>query len=597
MADAPLHYFAGQQALSLRALDKNTRHIAELERRITQYVGPDLTRFSREGLAFFTPEGAPDLPEGTSDPGPAVKKDSLWVPGILERIAFTEVYDAPCLQAGVAYIPLATQRMSSTAEGATMTAMPGAVRDVVYLDGLCEPLIDKGQVQLPLAQSYTADDAVEEQTAVAGGLCGVTCGECWEVRDGTVYVPTASTAATDAEGNTTPATPGVLRAVDVVPELQHPDIRAGVLRLPLADHDSAAGRFDIPGLIKRVEVDEALRENGMPRISAGVLRLPPMLVAPADMPSQVTGAISSLSCEGSEWTISQGVINIPLAGSASEGADGEQPMDAVPGVVQGIVTGVAVDGLKIDRGDIYLPYAQHYPEGGEESRPGLLAGCRWTKESGITEPYIWQGELVIPVPDVSDQQLTHVAVTGTSTPVGSVVDSTLYIHPAHTGTTGLHTPGVLTGVQYSLTHTAPTIENGVLKLPTTGQNILGVVDHHGNQCGQVNSDGYIMLYDANEGGSGVGGLLRGCEYDSGVEEPTFQSGVLKLPRPDITGGALLGLRDDAGNSHTWEQVEGYVGSQVQVAGLSLRLAENFYATFMLNVGIRDGYLTFNFSAE
>lgn len=526
MADAPLHYFAGQQSLSLRALDRNTRHIAELERRITQYVGPDLPRFSREGLAFFTPEGAPDLPEGTSDPGPSAKKDTLWAPGVLERIAISEVYDAPCLQAGVAYIPLATQRMSSTAEGATMTAMPGAVRDIVYRDGLSEPLIDKGQVQLPLAQSYTADDAMEEQTAVAGGLCGVTCGESWEVRDGTVYVPTASTAANDAEGNPTPATPGVLCAVDVVPELQHPDIRAGVLRLPLADHDSAAGRFDVPGLIKSVEVDEALRENGMPRISAGVLRLPPMLVAPADMPSQVTGAISSLSNEGSDWTITQGVINIPRACSTAQAEDDLPAVPATPGVVSAILTGDFVADWKIQEGVIYVPYAHHYPEGEEESIPGIIHSCRWSHDSGITEPCILRGELVIPSP-----------------------------------ASGVH----------------------------------GIYDQSLNICGEVDADGGLKIYDVGYNGDGVGGLLRGCEYDAGVTEPTFQSGVLKLPRPG--GSSLLGLRDLSGNSHTWEQVEGYAGSQVQVAGLSLRLAENFYATFYLHAGIMNGYLTFNFSAE
>lgn len=526
MSGAPLHYFSPLQQLSLSAVDANTQHIAELERRVTQYVGPDLPRFAREGLAFFTPEGAPELPEGTTEPGPAAKKDTLWAPGILERIAFTEVYDAPCLQAGVAYIPLATQRMSSSSEGATMTPMPGAVRDVVYLEGLTEPLIDKGQVQLPLAQSYAADDELQEQTAVAGGLCGVTCGECWEVRDGTVYVPSATTAATDAEGNTTPAIPGVLSGVVVEPELPHPDIRAGVLRLPLADHDSAAGRFDVPGLIKRVEIDEELQKVGLPRISAGVLRLPPMLVDPADMPTQVTGSISSLSCEGTEWTIKQGVINIPRAYSTAQ-AEEEQPgVAATPGVVSAILTGDSVEDWEIQEGVIYVPYAHHYPEGEEETVPGVIKGCRWSTDSGITEPCILRGELVIPSP---------------ASGVHSIYDQSL------------------------------------------------------NICGEVDADGGLKIYDVGYNGDGVGGLLRGCEYDSGVTEPTFQSGVLKLPRPGVS--SLLGLRDISGNSHTWEQVEGYAGSQVQVAGLSLQLAENSYATFYLNAGIMNGYLTFSLSAE
>ena len=595
MADAPLHYFTGQQALSLRAIDANTRHISELERRVTQYVGPDLPRFAREGLAFFTPEGAPNLPEGTTDPGPAAKKDTLWAPGILERIAFTEVYDAPCLQAGVAYIPLATQRMSSTADGATMTAMPGAVREVVYLEGLTEPLIDKGQVQLPLAQSYAADDELQEQTTVAGGVRGVNPGEAWEVRDGTVYVPSATTAATDAEGNTTPAIPGVLCAVDVVPELPHPDIRGGVLRLPLADHDSAAGRFDVPGLIQSVKIDEELQKNGLPRISAGVLRLPPMLVDPADMPSKVTGSISSLSCEGTEWTITQGVINIPRAYSTAQ-AEEEQPgVAATPGVVSAILTGDFVEDWKIQEGVIYVPYAHHYPEGEEETVPGVIKGCRWTHDSGITEPCILRGELVIPVPDTG-QNIKGV-VDNNGHVCGHITDDgyLMVYDVGYVGNSGVSVGGLLRGCEYDSGVEEPTIQSGVLKLPRPGSGVRSIYDQDSNICGEVGADGGLKIYDVGYNGDGVGGLLRGCEYDSGVDEPTFRSGVLKLPRPG--GSSLLGLRDISGNSHTWEQVEGYAGSQVQVAGLSLRLAENFHATFYLNAGIMNGYLTFNFSSE
>lgn len=187
--------------------------------------------------------------------------------------------------------------------------------------------------------------------------------------------------------------------------------------------------------------------------------------------------------------------------------------------------------------------------------------------------------------------------------------------------------GAIAGVKYSTGLNKPQIDNGVIELPEVG---IAAASFSGVSTTSVNPGGLkgaefrldVSNIEANDGllrfplaatvdysfvpiSSAVAGAIAGIRYAPRVDDP--ESGGTSINQPRILPGGLIelppkdgdsflsGLVDDNGNLHTWEQVEGYVGSQVPVAGLQLRLAENFYATFMLNVGIKNGHLSFNFS--
>lgn len=192
-------------------------------------------------------------------------------------------------------------------------------------------------------------------------------------------------------------------------------------------------------------------------------------------------------------------------------------------------------------------------------------------------------------------------------------------------------PGLIGLVEYGDVE-YPTIWNGRIILPRTAQGDMPLADfewwdsdptagalkgfsfYEATAVSVKGGHMYFTLAQASgtaiEDGSAVGsavgevapsgntpGAIAGIQYDASITYPIIDKGIIKLPMPTSGDSALQGLVDDKGYFHTWEQVEGYVGSQVPVAGLQLRLAENFYATFMLNVGIQNNYLSFNFSYE
>lgn len=193
-------------------------------------------------------------------------------------------------------------------------------------------------------------------------------------------------------------------------------------------------------------------------------------------------------------------------------------------------------------------------------------------------------------------------------------------------------PGLVVSVEFDDNLSDPVIENGKVRMPrvSSGGGLSRPVEFgsgiaspiSGVLCGMSFATGigeifakngevyfpfavYNVYYGGSYSESNVAGAIAGIRYAPRVDDP--ESGGTSINQPRILPGGLIelppaagdsvlrGLVDDDGKIHTWEQVAGYVGSQVTVAGLQLRLAENFYATFMLNVGIKDGYLSFNFS--
>jgi hypothetical protein len=92
----------------------------------------------------------------------------------------------------------------------------------------------------------------------------------------------------------------------------------------------------------------------------------------------------------------------------------------------------------------------------------------------------------------------------------------------------------------------------------------------------------------------IPGAVCGAQLDSATTAPYIASGVLYFPQQQ---GALLGLCDTQGHPHTWEQIEGYAGSQLQVAGITMRTGANDYVTLELYAAKKDGHLHFSFSTN
>ena len=192
-------------------------------------------------------------------------------------------------------------------------------------------------------------------------------------------------------------------------------------------------------------------------------------------------------------------------------------------------------------------------------------------------------------------------------------------------------PGLIGLVEYGDVD-YPTIRNGRIILPRSAQGDMPLADfewwqtepkagalkgfdfYEATAVSVKQGHMYFPLAQSSgtaiEGGSAVGsavgevaasgntpGAIAGIQFDASIAYPIIDKGVIKLPMPTSGDSELQGLVDYKGNFHTWAQVEGYADSQVPVAGLQLQLAENFYATFVLNVGIQNKHLSFNFSYE
>lgn len=330
---ADLHYFSGDSAFSLSRLDANTRHIAELERQFVQLPGGNgnMPFHCREGLAFFTPEGEEEQPEGEEEQGPTPKEGSLWAPGLVDRIAFSEVYTQPRISEGCILLPLAGEQADGNEpqedeDGEDeKTRWAGGVRSVRWESGLPGPCIRKGAIRLPVAES---------SLAALGGVYAVQPVEegPWAVVGGAVQVPFATSpseeaeeepeqkakasggvedAGEDAEEEDAPAVPGVLKSVSVSGEAKAPALKKGDLVLPLAGYDSAAGVFDRPGLIKSVEM---IAGASSPTIKSGVLKIPVSGVELCDTVAPQVGLIRDIQpVDDAAWSISDGSIKVPLA--------------------------------------------------------------------------------------------------------------------------------------------------------------------------------------------------------------------------------------------------------------------------------------------
>lgn len=207
--------------------------------------------------------------------------------------------------------------------------------------------------------------------------------------------------------------------------------------------------------------------------------------------------------------------------------------------------------------------ALNLPDLANDGHPGLIGLVEF--DDSLSDPIIENGKVRMP---------------------RSATQQYAFFKKDENGATSV-TPGWLCGMDITETVNRPEAEHGVVKFPLAQSS--GTAIEGGSSVG------------SSVGSTGISentpGAIAGIQFDDSITYPIIDKGIIKLPLPTSGDSALQGLVDYKGYFHTWEQVEGYVGSQVPVAGLQLQLAENFYATFMLNVGIQNNYLSFNFSYE
>lgn len=262
--------------------------------------------------------------------------------------------------------------------------------------------------------------------------------------------------------------------------------------------------------------------------------------------------------------------------------------DGVPGLLVSVEFDDTLSDPIIENGKVRMPRSGgssklvEFGSGIVSPISGVLVGMSFA--TGIGEIFAKNGEVYFPLAEYNGYYGTNVA-------------------------------GALVGVRYATGIDAPRINNGMLELREAGGAEVQAAAFFGTITTSVEPGGlkgaeFVSFLNEPQARSGIfqipladnvyfstavaGGVI-GASYASGIDSPRVYFGEVQFPMPGDS--ALQGLVDDNGYFHTWEQVEGYAGSQVPVAGLQLQLAENFYATFMLNVGIQNKHLTFNFSYE
>lgn len=342
---------------------------------------------------------------------------------------------------------------------------------------------------------------------------------------------------------------------------------------PVAGVGSAVGFTCIsPGTIGAVDISRAYQ---VPLIINGKLHLPMAHnhinheIDPEDNTvDYYPGAIDSIDVrEGTPATLEHGTICLPLAESPTVETDDISgieftSIDGWAGLLQGVEWSTSIDRPVINTGIMRLPLAQFKSGVGLsdiDRVPGAIAGVEYRPE--LTDPQITNGVLQLPPGGATTAPLAWFGRD-----VGSPV------------------AGTLRGGECAAI-TAIAAVSGVLYFPLASCDKLTPPDTSGSAVGSTAVAGTSIPY--------VPGAVCGAQMDSAATAPYIASGVLYFPQQQ---GALLGLRDTAGNLLTWEQVEGAAGSIVPVAAITLRTGENTYAPLTLSAGITGGFLQFTLSA-
>lgn len=232
--------------------------------------------------------------------------------------------------------------------------------------------------------------------------------------------------------------------------------------------------------------------------------------------------------------VRDGMVSIPMAEDfdiTAEGCDGEveEVTRYWPGGMRALDTAGGIKRAQIHRGVGFVPYAHSAWEGCDGVvTPGVVHGVVFGE---CEAPCLDQGRVMIPYADVQ-------------------------------GCGGVVTPGVLRGVRYDPDATQPRIDEGVLVLQLSGDEVpladsaAGVVGsvgsvEYGSTTGKPQiSQGQIQIPVAHyDGCIGAVGVIAGIKRDYGYE-PMICDGVISLPF------APLGLADSCGGLVKWLDLKG-----------------------------------------
>lgn len=244
---------------------------------------------------------------------------------------------------------------SCTGEVSTLPDYAGLLKSVVY-DSLDAPVINRGNIILPLAHDYSPEDSSLPDEAATGGM----------------------------------------RGVQVTAGLQRPMINRGLLGLPLAQSSwgDAEGAMYTPGLVYGVQydpVDDACAGSVLPRIDQGIIHLPAPTSGGDDdactgscscplAQTGVPGLMTGINVGDTGWPkIEDGVAYLPLA----QWGETVHYTKANYGLVRSIDFDGGARGFIID-GDIHAPWVLRSVMPDPEFRTSEwpvslfgLEGCEW----------------------------------------------------------------------------------------------------------------------------------------------------------------------------------------------------------------------------
>lgn len=258
-----------------------------------------------------------------------------------------------------------------------------------------------------------------------------------------------------------------------------------------------------------------------------------------------------------------------------------------PGLVQDLAFATGVTEPCFIHGHGLLPLAQTVDESGQAHSTPVAGGITEVRENAqLSAPRILPGG-IIELPPGSGAPLAEWQASGVNNTPGLLAGLSFtdraaraengclyfplaYFQPARPGEgTAIGRPGALQEVAHDPDVVAPAVFDGKVKLP-------------------------LACYDAGPSHVNRPGAIVRVGYDSAVEIPYIRQGEIFLPLPGGGGKALAGLKTQSGSSVGWADVEGYAGSQVQVATVVLS-AGSATIPLSLYAGYEGGYLTFSLS--
>lgn len=208
--------------------------------------------------------------------GTAARPDS---PGMLATVAYAAT-DAPYIDSGNLVLPLAHDYSPSDSSLPDESAT-GGMRGVQVTAGLQRPMINRGLLGLPLAQSSWGD--AEGAMYTPGLVYGVqydnaddACagGVLPRIDQGIIHLPASQEGGSGcscqpAQYDECVSMAGLIRSVEFVDTLSRTQIVAGSIQLPLANTNG-----ECPGVcggVKSVVMDPGVSEAS---INHGIIRLP-----------------------------------------------------------------------------------------------------------------------------------------------------------------------------------------------------------------------------------------------------------------------------------------------------------------------------------